>query len=457
MDKLNRRRFVESMCALVATSACSRNILDRKSDTRKRPNIVVIMADDLGYGDIGCYGNRSIPTPHLDALAAGGTIFTDFHSSGAVCSPTRAGLLTGRYQQRCGVPRVITAKNHRDHGLPLGEITFAERLKKVGYQTGVFGKWHLGYHPRFNPDKQGFDHFRGYVSGNVDYFSHIDQTGIADWWDESTQITEDGYTTHLITKHATRFIKANKNRPFCLYVAHEAPHYPYQGPNDKPERTVNGKFQSRGKREDVTNAYREMVVEMDKGIGRILATLREHGLEEDTFVFFFSDNGATASGSNGVLRGHKGSLWEGGHRVPAIAYWPGKIRAGEVCHETAISLDVFPTILTLGGATLPEERTVDGVSLLSQLLANKPLEKRTLFWEYKEQKAVRKGPWKLVVTQTGQDSKTELFNLRDDLQEKKDLAKRMPEQTRRLLDELKVWEDNVDASRIRGELRERKE
>ncbi len=192
-------------------------------------------------------------------------------------------------------------------------------------------------------------------------------------------------------------------------------------------------------------------------MGRILETLRRHRLEENTFVFFFSDNGATKDGSNGVLRGHKGALWEGGHRVPAIVYWPGKIPAGRRCHETAISLDVFPTILTLGEAAIPGDRTIDGVNLLPQLLANEPLENRTLFWEYKEQKAVRKGSWKLVVTPTGQDSQTELFDLQNDIQEKENLTKRMPERTRKLLDELRAWERDVNASLIRGKSHERKD
>ena len=168
------------------------------------------MADDLGYGDVGCYGSRRNQTPQIDALARDGMRFTDFHSSGTVCSPTRAGLLTGRYQQRSGIPAVITAANHRDVGLPLEEITFAERLKQAGYGTAMFGKWHLGYQRRFNPVHQGFEQFRGYVSGNVDYVSHFDQTGIADWWDGDKLVPEQGYSTELITKHAVEYIEQNR-------------------------------------------------------------------------------------------------------------------------------------------------------------------------------------------------------------------------------------------------------
>ena len=214
------------------------------------------MADDLGYGDVGCYGSRRNQTPQIDALARDGMRFTDFHSSGTVCSPTRAGLLTGRYQQRSGIPAVITAANHRDVGLPLEEITFAERLKKAGYGTAMFGKWHLGYERRFNPIHQGFEQFRGYVSGNVDYVSHVDQTGIADWWDGDKLVPEQGYSTELITKHAVEYIEQNRERPFCLYVAHEAPHYPYQGPGDKADflHTMNS-FGHREYRQTVIYEY----------------------------------------------------------------------------------------------------------------------------------------------------------------------------------------------------------
>ena len=323
------------------------------------------------------------------------------------------------------------------------EITFAELLKSVGYTTGIFGKWHLGYHPRFNPDKHGFDLFRGYVSGNVDYLSHVDQTGVADWWDNSKQITEEGYTTHLITQHAIRFMEDNKEHPFCLYVAHEAPHYPYQGRKDEAERTVGGEFSSRGSRKDVAVAYKEMVEEMDKGIGRIVATLKRLGLERDTFIFFFSDNGANKNGSNGVLRGFKGSLWEGGHRVPAIAYWRRKIAPGQTCGETTISLDLFPTSLALGNAAVPEGHKIDGVNLLPLLVENKSLGERSLFWAYRNQKAVRQGSWKFVVSSRNQGEEIALFNLDDDISEKMNLAGKEPKRVRALLDALAAWEKEV--------------
>ncbi len=413
---------------------------------RKKPNIVIVMADDLGYGDIGCYGNQRIQTPNLDAMASGGVRFTDFHSSGAVCSPTRAGLMTGRYQQRCEVPAVITAANHRHHGLPLEEITFAELLKDQGYRTGIFGKWHLGYLPKFSPVEQGFDEFRGFVSGNVDYISHIDQTGIADWWKGNTLQPEDGYSTHLITEHSVDFIERHKDQPFCLYAAHEAPHYPFQTPDDKADRTVGGDFPTQGSREDKAYAYKVMIEEMDEGIGKIMDTLRKHNLENDTFVFFFSDNGGIGKlGNNGPLRGNKGSLWEGGHRVPAIAYWPGQIPAGRVCHETAISLDVFSTIADIVDTKVPQDRPIDGASMLPTIVKNEDMPKRPLFWKFKNQKAMREGKWKLVITQRGKKKEVELFDLSKDLGEKVNVAKENPQLTKTMIHEINEWEKDVES------------
>jgi arylsulfatase A-like enzyme len=413
------------------------------------PNIIVIMADDLGYGDIGCYGNESANTPHLDELAAGGVRFTDFHSNGAVCSPTRAALLTGRYQQRCGIEGVVTAKNHRHTGMALGEVTFAEVLKEAGYATAIFGKWHLGYPAAFNPTKQGFDTFRGYVSGNIDYHAHIDQEGHEDWWHGCEKVPEEGYSTDLITEHGVRFIEQNKEVPFCLYLPHEAPHYPYQGRHDKADRTPGNGKPTHGTREDKAVAYKEMVQAMDEGVGRIVDTVRRLGLEHTTFIFFCSDNGATPLGSNNPLRGHKGTLWEGGHRVPAIAYWPGTIEPG-VTHETALTMDLFPAMVAMAGASIPEGLVLDGVDLLPMLTGKKRLPERTVFWRTNKQKALRKGPWKLLVeTQRKEGGKRpagpQLFNLETDLAEQEDLSQTETGRVAELLHELGQWEQKVSS------------
>ena len=284
----------------------------------QRPNFVIILADDLGYGDVGSYGGR-IPTPGLDRMAAEGVRFTDFHSSGTVCTPTRAGLLTGRYQQRAGLEEVILVgfDQNRHWGLQEGETTLPELLRRSGYSTGIAGKWHLGYREQYNPLLRGFDFFRGFVGGNIDYQAHIDRAGVYDWWNGQKTTVEDGYATNLITNHALQFIQANRTRPFFLLVAHAAPHFPYQGPEDPAFRVTGKMVESDLDFHTSPRTYRQMVEAMDRGVGRILDSIQELNLADNTLVFFFSDNGANRNGSNQPLRGTKAHVWEGGHRVPA--------------------------------------------------------------------------------------------------------------------------------------------
>jgi arylsulfatase A len=441
---MNRREFIKciasgAFAAALANSGCSTANSGKGSD---RPNIILFMADDLGYGDIGCYGSTKINTPNIDTLARGGMKFTDYHSNCPVCSPTRAALLTGRYQQRSGIEGVIYAKGEtRQTGLALEETTFAEVLKKHGYTTGIFGKWHLGYNVEFNPARQGFDEFRGYVSGNVDYHSHIDGAGFDDWWKNLEKVPEEGYSTDLITKHGIDFIERHKDEPFCLYLPHESVHSPYQGRNDPPERLPGGKKGGKAKGKEIDRAYKEMVEVMDEGVGRIVDTVKRLGLERNTFIFFGSDTGATKHGSNGALAGYKGSLWEGGHRVPAIAYWPGRIQPGTVTSQTVLGMDIFPTMIAIAGAKLPAEVKLDGVDLLGMLTKDRKLPERTLFWRYRKERAVRKGPWKLLV----QGDKVMLYNLDEDIGEKKDLAGAKPEMVKMLQAELAAWEKEVSA------------
>ena len=425
------------------------------------PNLVVIMADDMGYADLSCYGNDRYQTPHIDALAREGLRFTDYHSNGAVCSPTRAALMTGRYQQRSGVDEVVFADPARgkrdDHGLQPTEITFAKLLQAAGYRTALFGKWHLGYAPKFNPRHHGFDEFRGYVSGNVDYRSHRDQADFPDWWRDLALADEPGYSTHLITRHAVRFLEENRGRPFCLYVAHEAPHAPYQGPGDPPVRGPQAQPPVSGA--GIGRAYREMVQEMDQGVGEIIATLRRLNLLENTFVFFCSDNGGTREANNGPLHGFKASVWEGGHRVPAIAWWPARIKAGTT-DQTMLTMDVMPTLLEFAHVAVPAALKLDGTSVAGLLTGGRPLPARTLFWGYNQRYAVREGPWKLVVNQPDDAAKGKgkqkkaagsgatgvaLYHLGNDLGERTNLAAQEPARVQRMQAALAAWQKDVGA------------
>ncbi|AQQ71470.1 Arylsulfatase [Limihaloglobus sulfuriphilus] len=440
---MTRRSFLGSIGLLTSATAFEGCLNFSRSDRLDRvnhdkPNIVLIMADDLGYGDIGCYGNKKIRTPNLDAMAKRGMKFTDYHSNGAVCSPTRASLLTGRYQQRTGIDICVSPWGTPPYqGLPLGETTFAELLKDNGYKTALFGKWHLGIPDDLNPTKQGFDEFKGYLSGNIDYISHIDQEGNEDWRHNGSKVVREGYSTDLITEDTVSFIKENADKPFCVLVSHEAPHYPLQIRSSKAQRT-KGKPPEHTAEINTDQIYKEMIEIMDEGIGRINTVLEKLGLAKNTFVFFCSDNGAASwiSGSNGPLRGCKSRLSEGGHRVPAIACWQGKIKADVTSDETSMSMDLFPTLLKLANLQLPDEIKIDGVNLLPLLLENKPLGRRTLFWSYRGQKAVRKGDWKLLV----QGSKVQLYNLKSDLEEQHNLASKNPELVRELEMEFAQWE-----------------
>ena len=436
------RRALCTLC-LLALAALE---LQAYEDGQPRPNLIVIMADDLGYGELSCYGNKSYKTPHLDALARAGVRFTDYHSNGAVCSPTRAALLTGRYQQRAGVGGVIYAgfDQNRNHGLHQSETTFAEPLGGAGYQNGCFGKWHLGYEKKFNPVHHGFNRFRGYVSGNIDYQSHFDRVGVYDWWEGLEHIREKGYSTHLITRHAVKFIEEHRDRPFCLYVPHEAPHTPFQGPGDPGFRVKGKVVPEKRSAAFKKRAYREMVQEMDKGVGEIVAALKRLGLEKSTVVFFISDNGATGFGSNGSLRGNKGQLWEGGHRVPAIVRWPGRIAAGSACDDLSIGMDIFPTLLELAGVNAPENLRLDGRSLVPSLFGKKPPGQRKLYWSAGRQQAMRNGPWKYVRELKGQKAAA-LYNLSRDQGEKNNLAGKDPARLASMRKDYATWRKDVAA------------
>ncbi len=267
---------------------------EAKGEEAVKPNVIVIMADDLGYGDTSVYGGW-VKTPHLDRMAKEGLKFLDFHSNSSVCSPTRAAFMTGRYQQRVGIVDVV-ARHLDTPGLDAGELTISKALKGAGYRTALFGKWHLGTKAKHNPVKHGFDEFRGYLSGYIDYHNHK-----RSWLNGLKVEDQEGYSTHVITKNAVRFIRENKERPFFMFVAHEAVHLPFQTPADTLENRKPIPKGERWSRKRIRPKYKIMLEEMDKGIGEIMDAVKKHGMLDRTFVMFLSDNGAIGAGSNKPL------------------------------------------------------------------------------------------------------------------------------------------------------------
>ncbi len=400
-----------------------------------KPNIVVIAADDLGYGDITSYGGP-VSTPNIDALARAGVRFTDFHANGPVCTPSRAALLTGRYPQRAQLGNALSASSNE--GLNANQITLGDVLKAAGYRTGIVGKWHLGHLAKFAPGRQGFDFFYGFLNGEIDYVNHLDSLGKPDWWRNTTPISENIYSTTAITREAVGFIQRQQRQPFFLYVAFQAPHLPYQAPGDGPVRVPG---QPKHGEEGNKANYPLMIQAMDRGVGTIMNTLRALNLEQDTFVLFLSDNGAFAPGTNRPLRGVKGQLYEGGHRVPAIAYWPGRI-APSVNRETVAAIDLFPTVLGLASAKVPEAHRVDGNSFLPVLLGKEAaLPARKLFWMYGGNTAAREGEWKLVKI----NGQTALYNLNADIGETTNVAAKYPGITASLSNAINKWKADVTA------------
>lgn len=437
---MKKFKFAISLVALLVSC------IDDKKVPDLSPNIVIIMADDLGYGDLSCYGNTTTHTPNIDLLAANGIKFTDFHSNGAVCSPTRAALMTGRYQQRTGVGGVITAKSHRTVGLHLNEVTIAEEFKKHGYATAMFGKWHLGYSKKHNPTLQGFDRFTGFVSGNVDYHAHIDQEGYLDWWQDAEIKNEEGYATDLITKYGVNYIKEHDpkktGKPFFLYLPHEAPHYPFQRRIDKILREVGTAGTDPVAKDSISLIYKEMVEVMDEGVGEIIQMLKETGQYENTIVLFLSDNGASQYGDNGVLKGQKAGVYEGGSRVPAILNYPSVIKKGIENNETILTMDVLPTLLDFIDKK-PSVAHLDGISIKDNILSNAALPKRAVFFAFGNKSFIRSGDWKLVRIKAKNGETIALYNLSEDLQESNDRSADNPELLNKLNAKLSNWEKEV--------------
>ena len=416
-----------------------------------RPNILLIIADDLGYGDLSCQGNPQIPTPHIDSIAKHGVRFTNGYVSGPYCSPTRAGLMTGRYQQRFGHefnpgPSEQAVPNF---GLPLSETTIADRLKAAGYVTGMFGKWHLGYQPPFHPQRRGFDEFFGFPGGAHSYLDasadprNPIQRG-------TTPVPREEYLTDAFARETVAFIERHQRVPWFAYLPFNAVHTPMHATEKYLSRFAHIAEPNR-------RAFAAMLAAMDDGVGRVLTKLRELKLEENTLIFFISDNGGPTAANtsvNGPLRGFKAQTWEGGIRVPWMVQWKARLPAGRVDDRPVIQLDVLPTALAAAGVAVPAAWKLDGVNLLPFLTGEKTgAPHDVLYWRFGPQMAIRQGDWKLVkgpgsaATESNARATlagAELYNLRDDIGEKKNLAAEQPEKVRELAAAWNAWSSQLE-------------
>ena len=406
----------------------------------RRPNILLIVGDDMGYADVGFHGCQDIPTPNLDALAASGVKFTNGYVSGPYCSPTRAGLMTGRYQQRFGHE---FNGGGEGHGLPVTEVTIANRLKAAGYATAAVGKWHLGASDAMHPQSRGFDEFYGFLAGAHSYF---DRTGMLRG---RKQIDELDYTTDAFGREAVAFVERHQAEPWFLYLAFNAVHTPMHATDDRLKKFAHIADNQR-------RTYAAMMLAMDENIGKVRQKLKDTGLEQNTLVCFISDNGGptmpgvTINGSrNDPLRGSKRTTLEGGIHVPFVVSWAGKIKPGGVFAQPAIQLDLTYTALTAAGLAIKPEWKLDGVDLLPFLTGAKtggPHD--VLYWRFGDQMAIRMGDYKLVrydmnaETRTGKKqpvSATKLYNLAADIGETKDLASKQPDKLKELQAKWDAW------------------
>ena len=464
------------LLCLIIVVAISADAVVSKSQAADQPNIVILLADDLGYGELGCQGNAQIPMPHIDSIAAAGVRFTNGYVTAAFCSASRAGLLTGRYQTRFGYEfNPIGAKNEDPNaGLPVKEKTLADALHSVGYTTGLIGKWHLGGTAKYHPYRRGFDEFFGFLheghyfvpppydgvstmlrrrslpgntkgrwissDGRMIYSTHMggdepDYDADNPIYRGGQPVDEKEYLTDAITREAVSFINRNADRPFFLYLAYNAVHSPLQGAEKYMQKFA-----------DVEDIHRRifaaMLNNLDDSVGEVLATLKKRDLENDTLVFFLSDNGGPTrelTSSNLPLRGEKGTMYEGGIRIPFMAKFPGRIPPAKTCDAPVISLDMYATAVKLAGAAAPRKTVLDGVDLLPFLKGQTTEQPhQTLFWRTGNKAALRHGDWKLLRNpDRSQGAEWQVYDLNADLSETKDLAATQPDRRDELV---KLWE-----------------
>lgn len=422
-----------------------RSLLASMLASERRPNILLMLADDLGYGDLGCFGGRDIRTPHLDRLASEGLKLTHHYVCSPVCSASRAGLLTGRYPQRTGITGVLRDQ-HDSTGMSVAEETVADSLSTSGYETALIGKWHLGMSRNYWPRRRGFQHFYGFLSGTIDYDTHVSRggggRGERSTYRNESPVHEKGYYPDLLTEEAVRFLRKPRQNPFFLFFSNPLPHLPLQAP-----QRWSAPYRELGEEKAV---YAGMVACLDDSVGQLMAALRASGQDSNTLVVFLSDHGwvklqrdaSRDAGSNGPLRGGKYELSEGGIRTPCIVRWPGAARAGSVSDAPTISLDWLPTLREVAGASRPPKNPVDGISLSRLLLAGHAPPERTLHWTFEDRLvgtprsyAARRGRWKMLRVA----DEAALYDLQRDPGEQRDIAARQPDIMKRLRQQSAEW------------------
>jgi arylsulfatase A-like enzyme len=432
---ISRRRFAKLATVGAAAGLAPRwaraSSSTQPQAARARPNFLVILADDLGWGDLSCYGAPSIRTPNLDKLAASGMRFTNGYSASAICSPTRFGLYTGRYPGRLagGLQEPIRGPKERD-GIPLDHPTLATLLKGQGYQTSLIGKWHCGFLPWFSPTRLGWDEFFGNFAGGVDYFSKLNGTGDYDLYEGEVQFQDLRYYTDILMERAGAFLQRKHRAPWLLNLNFTAPHWPWESREDKAlsdkltarmkggEKGVLGHFDGGS-----LATYQKMVEQLDDAIGKVLGALRRSGQAENTVVFFASDNGGERFSYNWPFSGGKGTVLEGGIRVPTILSWPGKLKPRQVSAQPVVTMDWTATFIALAGAQPDPEFLLDGHSLMETLLRGSTLPPRDLFWRMAGERALRRGDLKYVRLNDGVDRLTDLGS---DVREQANLARERP-------------------------------
>jgi arylsulfatase A-like enzyme len=438
--KFSPARQIEiAVCIAILVSSLGPRV-SAKAAEPVRPNVIVIVADDQGYGDLGFQGGRDIPTPHIDSLAANGVRCTNGYVSGPYCSPTRAGLLTGRYQQRFGHEfNPGPAKDAGDDvGLSLKEVTLADRLKGAGYATGMVGKWHLGYAAKFHPLQRGFTEYFGFLGGAHSYLD-FQEDKFNPILRGTEPVDEKAYLTDTFGREAVAYIDRHQREPFFLYLTFNAVHTPMQATEKYLERFSQISDERR-------RTYAAMTAAMDDAIGLVLGKLRQTNIEQNTLIFYISDNGGPpVNGSNNhPLRGYKAQTLEGGVRVPFVVQWKGRLPAGKTYEAPVIQLDIHPTVLAAAGVTLPSDAKIDGVNLLPYLAGQDRKEPHdALYWRFGAQMAIRQGNWKLVKHAGGEAQ--ELYDLAADIGESKDLAAKELAKVKELNAKWDAWNSELVA------------